>query len=281
MTLQDAMLAVLRHAGRRPSTQKAYCREVRRFLAWLGHDRPLRALRSDVVRYLDEVGGRTVYGRRMAHAGLRFFFVHAVNQPGMMAGIPWPRHGRSLRKAPPWSDVEKLLRAIADPVCRAAACVIASAGLRVSEVCALHVEDVQTQRDRRGRALDHGVLLVRHGKGDKERLAPLTPALVRALRRYYRRIRPQDHLFPGAGPSQRLTPRRLRKQLREAGQRCGVTHHRPHELRHAFATTMLERGVDLATLQAAMGHQRLSSTSVYLHIRRDKLAAMPDLLAQR
>jgi site-specific recombinase XerD len=60
-----------------------------------------------------------------------------------------------------------------------------------------------------------------------------------------------------------------------------VTRHRPHELRHTFATTMLERGVDLATLQAAMGHQRLSSTLVYLHVRRDKLAAMPDLLAQR
>ena len=279
MGYQDAMITVLRHAGRCQSTQDRYCAEFRRFLDWVGTEFPMRIERSDVLGYLDEVGKTTPFGRRLAHASLRFFYVNTVNRPELVEGIPWPRQVPSLRQAPPWSDVVKLLQAVEDPVSHAATSVIAGAGLRVSEVCELQVSDIQTHRDHQGRALDSGVIVVRHGKGNKGRLAPLTPTLVQTLRTYYREVRPQEDLFTELKLGKRLTPRRLRKRLKEAAQQCGVVHYRPHELRHAFATTMLEQGVDLKTLQTALGHKRLTSTSVYLHIRRDRLSAMPDLLS--
>jgi len=278
---QDDMVAVLRHGGRRPSTQKSYCLEMRRFLKWLGHDRPLRVSRADTVAYLAHLSEGSVCRRKMAHAALRFFYLHVVNRPEVVAGIPWPRVGRSLRCGPRWSEAVKVLRAVSDPVCRAVLCVIAAAGLRVSEACALRVEDVQTECDVLGRKLEHGVLLVRDGKGGKERLAPMPPALRRTLRRYYVAVRPAGALFPNRSRTGHVDPKEVRLALRDACRRAGLAQHvTPHQMRHSFATTMLESGVDLPTLQAVLGHERLSTTAGYTHVRRDRIAAMPDLLAQ-
>lgn len=277
--LRHDMVSVLRHGGRCPSTQKSYCREMLTFLKWLGHDRPLRVRRTDVVAYLAHLGKRSVCRRKMAHAALQFFYVHVANRPGVVAGIPWPRVKRSLRTGPRWAEADRLLRAVTHPVCRAVLYVIAAAGLRVSEACALRIEDVQTERDPAGRKLDHGVLFVREGKGGKQRFAPLSPTLRLELCRYYVAERPQVDLFPNQRRQGRITPEVVRRELRKACVRLGlgkaVT---PHELRHTFATTMLEHGVDLPTLQEVMGHRRLSTTTGYTHVRRDRIAAMPDLL---
>ena len=154
-----------------------------------------------------------------------------------------------------------------------------ASGLRISEACALRPTQVQPERDERGHKLDRGVLLVQ-GKGGKQRLAPLSPSLLRALRRYFVLVRPHGFLFPSRSRSGHITPKTVRQALRVACARVGMPTVTPHQLRHSFATTMLERGVDLPTLQAAMGHQRPSTTAVYLHVRRDRLATMPDLLAK-
>lgn len=280
MRLEDRMVALLCHATRCLATQRRYCAEVRRFLRWFGDDRPSQAHRADVVDYLSQIGDRSICGRKMAHAALRFLYVHVLNRPEVVTAIPWPCVPRSLRSGPCWPEVRALLRAVEDPVCRAAACVMGAAGLRVSEACALRVSDVQPERDEHGRKLDRGVLFVR-GKGGKERLAPLSPTLLRALRRYFVAVRPVDFLLPNTTRTGALQPVTVRKALREACARCGVEVVTPHQLRHAFATTMLERGADLPTLQKALGHERLATTAVYLHVRRDKVAAMPDLLATR
>jgi len=278
--LKDAMVAMLRHGGRRASTQKSYCREMRRFLEWLGHDQPLRARRSDVVAYLEHKGDGSVCRRKMAHAALRFFYLHVANRPEVVAEIPWPHVRKSLRSGPPWSDVDMLLRAVADPVCRAVLCVIAAAGLRISEACALRVEDVRTERGADGCRLDRGVLFVDDGKGGKQRFAPLPPTLLRWLRRYFAAVRPTGYLFPNRSRTGHIDPDVVRRALRDACSRVGLAAVAPHQLRHTFATTMLERGADLPTLQVALGHERLSTTAGYTHVRRDRLAAMPDLLAK-
>lgn len=279
--LHDVMVSMLRHGGRRPSTENNYCREIRLFLEWLGHDRPLRACRSDIVAYLGYLGERSVYRRKMAHAALQFFYVHAVNRPEVVAGIPWPRIPKSLREGPCCHEVGMVLGALPDPLFRAVVCVIVGAGLRISEACALRVEDVRTHRDAFGRKLDRGVLVVREGKGGKERLAPLSPTLRQELRSYWSFQRPSDLLFPNSQQTGHVSPKMVRNALREACVRAGLKKHvTPHELRHTFSTMMLEQGVDLVTLQAALGHERLSTTAGYIHVRHDRVAAMPDLLAK-
>jgi len=277
MKLKDATVAVLRHANRSQSTEKSYCRELRRFFRWLGHDRVDCLDRETVLRYLTEIRSRTVGARKMAHAALRFFFVSVVNRPELIEGIPWPRQPRSLREGPRWPDVLRLIDAVQDPVCRAVTHVMAGAGLRVHEACALRIGDVRPEKDAEGRFLEQGVIFVR-GKGSKERLAPLSPSLLSRLRAYYEQFRPTEFLFTGRGRKRPISAAVVRRELRLAAARCGLAPVSPHQLRHAFATTMLERGANLATLQAALGHQHISTTIQYLHIRRDTLMRMPDLL---
>jgi site-specific recombinase XerD len=253
---------------------------MKRFLEWGGHPFPLKVQRMDVLAYLEHLSGQSLHRRKMAHAALQFFYVRVVHRPEVVAGIPWPRIGRSRRSGPCWADVNRVLRLVKDPVCQVLLSVIATAGLRISEACGLQVADVQTDRDPDGHKLDRGVLLVREGKGGKQRLAPLSPTLLPVLRSYYAAVRPVGYLFPNPQRTGPIRPRQVRRALRDACQRAALPAHvTPHQLRHSFATTMLERGVDLATLQRALGHERLSTTAGYLHVRRDLIAAMPDLLA--
>jgi site-specific recombinase XerD len=177
--------------------------------------------------------------------------------------------------------VKSLLAAVSCPRSRAALLVAFGAGLRISELRRLQIRDVQPERDAAGRKLDRGVLVVRHGKGDKDRLAPLSPTLLTALREYFVTCRPKGPwLFPSPRGDAPIQADSLRKALRAATRKAGLPHSiTPHSLRHAFATAMLDRSVDLPTLQVALGHASIKTTVLYLHVHRQRLAAMPDALA--
>lgn len=135
-----------------------------------------------------------------------------------------------------------------------------AAGLRVSELCALRIADIDSQPDRM-------CLRVHAGKGGQDRYTLLAPTLLETLRRYWRAYRPRVWLFPGrdgAGPMDITGVQRRYHQARAAAglvKSGGI-----HSLRHAFATHLLEAGVDLLTIQKLLGHHHLSTTSRYLHL---------------
>lgn len=156
-------------------------------------------------------------------------------------------------------------------------------GLRVSEVCALRISDIDSQPDRM-------CLRVRQGKGGKDRYTLLSPTLLEALRHYWCTYHPKEWLFPsryGSGPITTAGAQHRFHQARSAAmisKSGGI-----HTLRHCFATHLLEAGVDLVTLQLLLGHNYLSTTSRYLHFVSiqwrpptttnplDLLAALPKL----
>ncbi len=138
-------------------------------------------------------------------------------------------------------------------------------GLRVSEACEMRLDNVERRGER--------VLFRFRGKGDKERIVPLNAAARAVLADYLNLFRPSgDFLFPGYGDNAitaeavRKTTRRLRRMLPTLGE---VT---PHVLRHTWATNALGAGVDLRTVQAALGHASITTTSRYLHPTADMLA---------
>ncbi len=150
--------------------------------------------------------------------------------------------------------------------------VIYSCGLRVSELCQLRAEDVDWP----------GQLVRVRGKGKKERLVPIGAPALEAIRLYWQR----RHYEPaGAMPVflsrprrvSPLTPRavqaRLKKYLRAAGLDPKIT---PHQLRHSFATHLLDRGADLRSVQELLGHAHLVTTQVYTHLTTERLKAAYD-----
>jgi site-specific recombinase XerD len=136
----------------------------------------------------------------------------------------------------------------------------------VSEACKLCVGDIDAQRM---------VLIVRDGKGGRDRYAILSPVLLDCLRRYYKATRPPlPYLFQGRTPGRPVPVEGVQTALRMALRRSGVAKRiTPHSLRHAFATHSLESGTDVRVIQVLLGHAHIRATVRYVHVSTATIAA--------
>lgn len=197
---------------------------------------------------------------------LRFLFTVTLGRSDLALSIP---HGRPPQRQPEIlsrEEVWRILKAAAEGRDRALLMTAYAAGLRVSELVALRVGDVDAQRMS---------LRVRQGKGAKDRQVMLMPGLRDQLHMIGVQWRsPDTWLFArtsGSGPVSDQTAQRAfvtAKRLSGVTKQGGI-----HALRHAFATHLLEAGVDLRLIQALMGHRSLSTTSRYLHLTQAHLRA--------
>jgi site-specific recombinase XerD len=156
---------------------------------------------------------------------------------------------------------------------RAALMAAYGAGLRVSEVVALHVGDIDSQRM---------LIRVRQGKGKKDRYAMLSRRLLEVLRCWFRfrhpavqrqKTSPEDWLFPGWRQGRHMNTGSLQTVCREAAQAAGLVKRvTVHTLRHSFATHMLENGTDLRIIQALLGHARIDTTARYAAVSPNAIA---------
>src|SRR5262249_7887303 len=123
------------------------------------------------------------------------------------------------------------------------------------------------------------LLHVHQGKGQKDRLVPLSLRLLAELRAYWRRYRPQRWLFANATGQQPLCAGTVQRLFQRIRQQSGIA--KPatmHTLRHSSATRLLEAGVDILPVQKLLGHRQLSTTARYLHLRTEYLRRLPSLL---
>ena len=135
-----------------------------------------------------------------------------------------------------------------------------SAGLRAREASNLRISDIDS-----GRMMIH----IRQSKYNKDRYVPLSPGVLKGLRKYVYACHPVEYLFNGNEPGSPLSVRGMQWALREAVKKCklqkGIT---LHTLRHSYATHLLEFGMDIVTIKDLLGHERIDTTMVYLHVAR-------------
>ncbi len=200
-----------------------------------------------------------------ASCAIRFLFGQVLQQRKIWLDIPMAKVPKRLPVVLSRDEIRRLFAACADLRTRTVLMTTYAAGLRVSEVCALQLGDIESAPDRM-------CLKVRQAKGGKDRYTLLSPKLLDALRRYWHTCRPRTWLFPnktGDGPMVDQTAQRMyravcgRAGLKDA---AGI-----HTLRHSFATHLLEAGVDLHTIQRLLGHGHISTTMRYLHLARSRL----------
>ena len=239
----DGWMVSMRAAGFSPHTLK----RRRSSIATLTRavDRPLEAVkRTDVEGWLAGFDGART--RQAYWSDARSFFRWVAETNGTAdptVGVRRPRTPKSLPRPIPMRDIRRALQAAPEPVRTWILCG-ALAGLRVGEIAALHRDDVE-----------QGVIIVRGGKGDKDRAVPVHPALAGALRG-------EGWVAPGPnGPlSAGQVSRRISAVFREVG--IDAT---PHALRHSFGTEMARSsGGDLVTLGALMGHVSMTTTMNYV-----------------
>ncbi len=140
--------------------------------------------------------------------------------------------------------------------------LIYSAGLRAQEASHLKIADIDS-----GRMVIH----IRQSKYHKDRYVPLSPLILQGLRKYYYACRPVEYLFNGNDPGTPLSVRGIQWALREAVKKCklqkGIS---LHTLRHSYATHLLEFGMDILSIKELLGHVRINTTMVYLHVARPR-----------
>jgi integrase/recombinase XerD len=248
-------------------TQKDYIRHVKNLTAFLGRA-PDTATAEDLRRFqlhLTKTGVRppTINGTVTA---LRFFFGVTVNRAEVTKPLTFVAEPRKIPVILSPEEVARFLEAAPGPKYKAALSAAYGAGLRVSEVVALKVSDIDSQRM---------MLRVEHGKGRKDRYAMLSPQLLELLRDWWRIARPPVWLFPGQNPVNPLTSRQLNRAVHAAAQRAQITKRvTPHTLRHSFATHLLEQNIDIRVIQVLLGHAKLDTTALYTRVATNTIRAV-------
>src|SRR3954464_16092875 len=193
-----------------------------------------------------------------AVSALRFFFSVTVDRPAVTKPLTFVAEPRKIPIVLSLEEVVRFLEAAPGPKYKAALSAAYGAGLRVSEVVALKVSDVDSKRM---------LLRIEQGKGRRDRFAMLSPQLLELLRDWWRIARPQVWLFPGQNAVNPLTPRQFNRAVHAAAQRAKITKRvTPHTLRHSFATHLLEQNIDIRVIQVLLGHAKLETTALYTRV---------------
>jgi integrase/recombinase XerD len=265
--LRDRMIEDLQLRDYARGTRRAYVDCARAFVAY--HRRPPEQMGEEEVRqflmHLVETKKASPASRKMHVAGIKFLYEVTLRRPEVVASIPWPKVPHGVPEILSGTEVTQLLDAVESVKHRAVIMTAYGAGLRVSEVCALQVDDIDSQRM---------TIRVRHGKGNQARYVPLPERALFLLRRYWVVERPtKPWLFPGDQTGCPVSAASVRYHLSAAAQKTGLTKRvTPHVLRHTFATHLLELGTDVRLIQMLLGHRSIKSTARYTHLTSRLLA---------
>jgi site-specific recombinase XerD len=268
--LRQRMLEDMRMRKLEAKTQTAYLRAVRKLAAFLKAS-PDTATAEDLRRFqmhlVDEGTSPTTLNSTIT--GLKFFFDVTLDRRALMAKMQPVHVPRTLPVVLSREEVSRLIAAAWNLKHQTALAVAYGTGLRASEVVALKIGDVDSQRM---------TLRVVQGKGRKDRYAMLPPILLERLRVWWRvghaqgKILRDGWLFPGLDPMDALSTRQLNRAIHAAAEAAKIDKRvSMHTLRHSFATHLLEQKVDIRVIQVLLGHKKLETTTVYTHVATDLL----------
>ena len=284
--------AVAAESAASSHTLSAYARDLADYGRYLGlsgkHFR--NAARADIEAYLNSLseGGLTASTRARRLSSIKrlhgFAFSEGLRPDDPSAAVPSPRISRRLPGTLEIEETERLLRTASGEAATGSErgirlhCMVEiayAAGLRASELVSLPVSAV------RG---DPRTLLVK-GKGQRERIVPLSPPARQALTNYLRCLESQNaarhktrlsgslYLFPSRGKKGHISRVAFYQMVKRLALRTGIDPQKvsPHSLRHAFATHLLANGADLRSIQLLLGHSDISTTEIYTHVLDERL----------
>lgn len=268
--LRQRMIDDMRLRKLEPKTQSAYLRAVKRFADYLGRS-PATATVEELRQYQLHLvdNGTSPITLNASIVGLKFFFDVTLDRGELMAKMHPVKLPQRLPVVLSREEVARLIAAASNIKHQVALSLAYGTGLRASEVIALKVTDIDSERM---------TLRVQQGKGRKDRYAMLSPILLERLRVWWRIARAQGKmldggwLFPGMDPIESLSTRQLNRAIHAAADAAQIDKRvSMHSLRHAFATHLLERKVDIRVIQVLLGHKKLDTTAIYTQVATDLL----------
>ena len=181
----------------------------------------------------------------------------------MVDKIHRPKRAKLLPNVLSKEEIKLILNAHSNIKHKMMLSLIYSCGLRCGELLALQPVHIDSKRN---------LVLLKNAKGKKDRIAPLSPKILKMLREYYKDYKPAVWLFEGQIKGEQYSEKSLQSVLKQALQKTGIT--KPvslHWLRHSYATHLLESGTDLRYIQELLGHSDISTTQIYTHINSKQI----------
>ena len=256
----------MRLRGLSQQTIKSYQSCVRSFVKYFSPRHPRELDVEDIRAYLlfllekKKLASSTV---NQVFNAIRFLYVELYKRPWTLRDIPRPHRPKRLPVVLSQDELRRIFGAKENPKHKAILMVAYSGGLRLGEVVRLKPEDIDSGR---------GMIFVRGGKGEKDRYTLLGQAALEVLRAYWRMQGGGEWLFPGQRAGEHLSKRSAEAiftgALQSSGIRKGASF---HSLRHAFATHLLEAGVDIRYIQELLGHSSLKTTEIYIHVTQKQV----------
>jgi site-specific recombinase XerD len=269
-TLRESFNRELVLRGMAPRTQDCYVAAIAA-LAEHYHQPPDQLSDEQLKNYLYYLAHekkRAASSLNQVVSAMRAFYGWVLQRECTELWRAMPRTRKDVRR-PQVMDIKEVERLLmvgcTHPKHRAFLMTVYGAGLRVSEACHLEPRHIDSARMQ---------IRVEHSKGRKDRYTLLSEKLLEELRTYWRLFRPGHWLFPASrDESQPMLVGTAQKIYYAAVQRAGLPNKGGiHCLRHSFATHLLEAGVEITIVQRLLGHNALSVTANYLHVRRERLA---------
>jgi site-specific recombinase XerD len=258
--LRQRMIGAMRQRGFSDRTQQSYLYAVIQLSRYFNRS-PDQLSLTDIQRFFEYL----VQQKHLTHAScrlhlhaLRFLYLQVLHWSQFDMPVPLPKAAQRIPELLTRHEVASLINACDNPKHRTMLLTGYGCGLRVSELVALKLRDIDGERH---------LLRVEQGKGRKDRLVALGEGLLQALRRYWQQLRPRFWLFPSASfPERALGVSSIQRAYRRAKQRAGIDKRGGiHALRHAYATHQLENGLAVHRLQQQLGHRHLTTTLRYVH----------------
>lgn len=265
--------------GLSANTREAYTRDVARFLSYLEEEnlRPEEVKLDDLHRFASTLYDIGISARSIARilSGIRSFY-HFLLLDGYIDNDPTillesPKIGQHLPEVLSLEEIDAIIAAIdlSQPEGQRDRTIIEllySCGLRVSELCNLLLSDLY---------LDESFLRVT-GKGNKQRLVPISPRAIKELQLWFIDrntidIKPgeEDFVFVSHRRRKHLSRITIFHNIKIYAESAGIKKTiSPHTFRHSFATHLLEGGANLRAIQAMLGHETIATTEIYTHIDR-------------
>jgi len=251
-----------------PNTMLCYLKQVH-YLARYFHRSPEQLSPEDIREYqlyLAQDRKVSVNSRLVAMTALRFLYGITLQRERFIEMLPMPRKEHYLPVILSPAEVLRFLDAAPSYPHRIIFSTMYGTGMRVSEALHLRMRHIDSQRM---------MIRIEQSKGNRDRDVPLSPKLLELLRAYWRRVRPQEWLFPGQNPQQPLRRESIGQAVTQAARRAGlIKKPSPHCLRHSFAVHLLEAGTDLRKIQLLLGHRSLATTARYLYLTTTTVCAV-------
>ncbi|HMT28814.1 MAG TPA: site-specific integrase [Bacteroidia bacterium] len=243
------------------STIKTYLDATKSFLRFFPEKDITEISNDDVIKFNNDYilkNNLSASFQNQVVNGIKKFFLINENKVIDIAKIHRPKRAKPLPNVLSKEEIKQLLGCITNLKHQAMLSLTYSTGMRVGELLSLKHTDIDSNRM---------IVLIRQGKGMKDRIVPLSHKILLLLRDYFSRYKPKTYLFEGDKTGKQYSSRSIQLVINRAKKKAGIN--KPvtmHWLRHSFATHLHESGTDIRYIQELLGHASSKTTEIYTHV---------------